>query len=318
MATVTVWLVAARKTLLNQGARPETQALQAVPAGCAFRQKSVGPRALVGSLALLSFLVGCEPDLIVGKWSGEGGEAGGGDGGGAGGPASCDAASGEASVSMTDPVAMPWSTSFENEFCDYMAAGGYCYAAARAGYATVSSPAHSGNSAAAFSLVTDGGFDGLQARCVRPGELPRAAYSSAYCNIPAEPTSASNCNLMHFRGGEGVQHADLTWDLSLARQADGSFQLYVYDHFRPLIRPTTNLPSVPIGEWFQLTAYLSRSTDATGELAVYQDGELGLRLTDLVTDKGAYGEWYVGNLAVALTPENTVLYVDDVAISDAL
>jgi hypothetical protein len=280
----------------------------------------VGPRALVGTLALFSFLVGCEPDLIVGKWSGEGGEGGEGGGGigGAGGPASCDAASGEASVSMTAPVTMPWSTSFESEFCDYEAAGGYCYAAARAGYATVSSPTHSGNSAAAFSLVTDGGFDGLQARCVRPGELPRAAYYSAYFFIPEAPTAANNWNLMHFRGGNGVQPADGTWDLSLARQADGSFQLFVYDHFRPLVRPTTNLPSVPIGEWFQLTAYLNRSTDATGELAVYQDGELGLRLTDLVTDKGAYGEWYVGNLAVSLTPENTVIYVDDVTIRDAL
>lgn len=278
----------------------------------AFRQKNVGVRALVGSLALLSFLLGCEPNLIVGRWGGDGGESG------ASGQASCDAAGGESNLSMTDPVAMPWSTSFENEFCDYVAAGGYCYAAPRASYDTVASPAHSGKTAAAFSLVTDSAFDGLQARCVRQGELPIAAYYSAYFFIPEAPTAANNWNLMHFRGGDGVEAANGTWDLSLARQADGSFQLFVYDHFRPAIRPTTNLPSVPIGEWFQLTAYLNRSTDATGELAVYQDGELGLRLTDLVTDRSAYGQWYVGNLAVSLSPEETVLYVDDVAISDSL
>ena len=131
MATVTVWLVAARKTLLNQGARPETQALQAVPPVSAFRQKRTSVATFAGVAALFSFLVGCEPDLIVGKWSGEGGE---------GGQASCAAASGEGNRSRTDAVAMPWSTSFENEFCDYTTVSGYCYAAPRASYATVSSP----------------------------------------------------------------------------------------------------------------------------------------------------------------------------------
>ena len=288
-----------------------------------FRQKSVdGFRALVGLSALLSFWVGCEPNLIVGKWRGEAGEGGhAGEGGqassaGASGE-SCEAVSGEVNA-MTAPVTMPWSTSFENEFCDYIAAGGYCYTAPRASRTTVDSPAHSGSTAAAFSLITDAAFNGLQSRCVRQGELPSAAYYSAYFFVPAAPTAANNWNLMHFRGGDGVQPNDGTWDLSLARQADGSFQLFVYDHFEDVVRPTTNLPSVPIGEWFQLTAYFSRSTDATGEFAVYQDGELGLRMTDLVTDKGRYGEWYVGNLAVSLTPENNVIYVDDVAIRDAL
>jgi hypothetical protein len=265
-----------------------------------------------GVAALFSFLVGCEPNLIVGKWGGEGGE------GGAGGQASCEAAGGEGNGSRTDAVGMPWSTSFESEFCDYATVSGYCYAAPRASYATVSSPVHSGDTAAAFSLVSDGALDGLQARCVRQGKLPIAAYYSAYFLIPEAPTAAANWNLMHFRSGDGVEAAHGLWDLSLARQADGSFQLFVYDHSVPVLRPTINLPDVPIGEWFQLTAYLSRSAEATGEFAVYQDGELGLRLTDIVTDDGEYGEWYVGNLAVSLTPEKTVLYVDDVAIGDSL
>lgn len=294
-----------------------------MPGRRTFRQKTVdGVRTFVGLSALFSFLLGCEPNLIVGKWSSEasdGGHAGEGGQASSGGVSSdsCEAASGEGNLA-TAPVAMPWSTSFENEFCDYIAAGGYCYTAARASRTTVDSPTHSGKAAAAFSLVADAAFNGLQSRCVRQGELPTAAYYSAYFFVPKAPTAANNWNLMHFRAGNGVQPSDGTWDLSLARQADGSFQLSVYDHFKPTVRSTSNLPSVPIGEWFQLTAYLSRSTDATGEFAVYQDGQLGLRLTDLVTDKGPYGEWYVGNLAVSLTPENNVIYVDDVAIRDAL
>jgi hypothetical protein len=27
----------------------------------------------------------------------------------------------------TDPIGMPWSTSFEDRFCDYEALGGFCY-----------------------------------------------------------------------------------------------------------------------------------------------------------------------------------------------
>lgn len=289
-----------------------------MPHASVFRQKKIGLATFAGLAALFSFLVGCEPDLVVGKWSSGGGEGSGGGGGGEAGQASCEAASGEGNASRTDAVGLPWSTSFENEFCDYTAVGGYCYAAPRAAYTTVSSPVHSGDTAAAFSLVSDSAFDGLQARCVRRGELPVAAYYSAYFLIPEAPTAASNWNLMHFRSGDGVEVAHGLWDLSLARQADGSFQLFVYDFFLPGIRATTNLPDVPIGEWFQLTAYLSRSAERTGELAVYQDGELGLRLTDLITDDGEFGEWYVGNLAVALTPANTVIYVDDVAIRDAL
>jgi hypothetical protein len=241
-------------------------------------------------------LLGCEPDLVVGTWE-------------------CRASDGdEGARSTTEPLAVPWSTSFENAFCDYSAPAGYCYAAERASYEIVTSPVHSGERAAAFGLISDGAFDGLQARCVRRGELPVAAYYSAFFFIPVAPTAANNWNLLHFRSGDaGPMHG--IWDVSLERQADGTFQAYVFDHLRQLTRTTDGIPSVPIGAWFQLEVYLRRSANDTGQFALYQDGQLALSLEGLSTDDASYGQWYVGNLAVSLTPAESVLYVDDVSVS---
>jgi hypothetical protein len=263
----------------------------AVQLAATFRRKAA--RCIVPLLCAL--LLGCEPDLVVGKWE-------------------CRASVGDDGVEMaTEPAAVPWSTSFENAFCDYSAPAGFCYAAERASYQVVTSPVHSGKRAAAFSLSADGAFDGYQTRCVRQGELPKAAYYSAFFLIPEAPSAASNWNLMHFRSGDGGPAHGL-WDVSLERQADGTFQVYLFDFLRSLTRATTDVPAVPIGSWFELELYLERAADGTGEVALYQDGQLALALDGLVTDDATYGQWYVGNLAASLTPAESVLYVDDVSI----
>jgi hypothetical protein len=250
-------------------------------------------------LMVSCLLLACEPNLVVGKWE-------------------CQAAGGTGSMQrVNDPVTVPWSTSFENAFCDYAGVTSYCYAAPRASYDTVTTPVHSGEFAAAFSVVADDGFDGYQARCVRHGQLPSAAYYSAFFFIPVAPTAAANWNLIHFRGGvaDGSPLHGL-WDVSLARQEDGTFQVYVFDFLHSMTR-TTTAPAVPFGSWFELEVYLERAADPTGAFAMYQDGEVVLSLSDLVTDDTSYGQWYVGNLAASLTPPESVLYVDDVSIREA-
>lgn len=265
---------------------------RAVQLAATFRRKNA--RCVVSSLCVL--LLGCEPELVVGSWE-------------------CEAAGGDDGVEMTaEPAAVPWSTSFENAFCDYSAPAGFCYAAESASYHVVSSPVHSGKRAAAFSLSAGGAFDDLQTRCVRQGELPKAAYYSAFFLIPEAPSAANNWNLMHFRSGDGGPAHGL-WDVSLERQVDGTFQVYVFDFLRSLTRTTTDVPAVPIGVWFELELYLERAADGTGELELYQDGQLALALEGLTTDDATYGQWYVGNLAASLTPAESVLYVDDVSIS---
>jgi hypothetical protein len=79
-----------------------------------------------------------------------------------------------------------------------------------------------------------------------------------------------------------------------------------------------NAPTIPIAAWFHIQFYLKRASDATGEVALYQDGQQLLDLQNLITDDSSYGQWYVGNIVSALTPPDSTVYVDDVTIGPSL
>jgi len=256
--------------------------------------------ALWASWTAICFSMGCEPTLKVGKWDCSSSASN----GGAGAPNGPDA---------TTPVAIPWTTGFEDGFCGYLNAGGFCYSNDQATYALVTSPVHSGSSAASFSVA--GTPEQRQARCVRHGALPSAAYYTAWYYVPAESSGTKDWNLFHFQGGSGPDTSlDDLWDVSLAGQSDGSFQLYAYDFLRMMTRATSNVPSVPIRSWFKVEVYLKRAADNTGEFRLYQDDQLALELTNLVTDNTQYGQWYVGNLALSTPAPEATLFVDDVSI----
>src|SRR5688572_4045035 len=153
-------------------------------------------RSLSG-LLVLGTASGCEPELIVGTWTkssnptagssgaGSGGNAGssgagsggnaGSSGAGSGGEAGCDATfvtegeGGAPTGPVLTPVTVPWSTGFENEFCEYAKARGFCYADPDASFESSTSPVHDGQNAAAFSVTSDPALDGRQTRCVREG-----------------------------------------------------------------------------------------------------------------------------------------------------
>lgn len=216
----------------------------------------------------------------------------------------------------TEPLPESFSTGFENAFCDYAAAQGYCYVVASATYETVTSPVHSGNYAAAYTIASADGLRGNQSRCVLGGELPVRASYGAYFFIPEAPTAANNWNLIHFRGFDTNGSHGL-WDVSLNLQPDGSLRVYVFDHLRMQVRMSTRVPPVPLAEWFKLEVTLQRAADETGSITVTQDDQVAVELTDLVTDDSTYGEWYLGNLATSLTPSDSTIYVDDVFMREA-
>lgn len=211
---------------------------------------------------------------------------------------------------------MPWSTDFEDRFCGYTELAGFCYSGAPATYETVTSPVHSGRHAAAFTVLA-GDPVGYQARCVRQGVLPKAAYYGAWYFLPTSAQNTAVWNLVHFQGGDfSAQHG--LWDISLVNTPNGGLGVVVFDFLNGVTRTPTVPSPVPIGAWFHLELYLSRAADATGEVALYQDGQLLLQATNIVTDDSNWGQWYVGNLATGLTPAHSTLYVDDVTIRAAL
>jgi len=246
---------------------------------------------LLGSSALCA----CEPTVTVGEWT-------------------CSQnGSPDATPPRTAPIALPWSTGFEDRFCDYSAAGGFCYLGSPATYEIVTSPVHSGRHAAAFT-VRAGDPSGFQARCVRQGVLPQKAVYGAWYYVPALARNSAVWNLVHFQGGDpSAQHG--LWDISLVNGASGDLELVVYDFLHQVARNPAPPTPVPIGSWFHLELYLARAADATGEVALYVDGRRVVQVTNIVTDDSSFGQWYVGNYATGLKPEGSTLYVDDVTIT---
>lgn len=277
-----------------------------------FRASALTSILAVSGLSAL----GCEPKLELGVWScpwsadiGAGG-------------ATSDDAMDDSSIMRPNPAApveLPWSTGFENGFCDYPRVGGFCYGdGEEAEFSIVTSPVRSGKHAAAFRVRAPGGTrsQDRDARCVRQGVFPRDAYYSAWYFIPEASANRGVWNLFHFQGGEGPGPMELDglWDVSIARSAGGELRLFLLHYFPTPTTIDAGFPPIPIGKWFKIEVHFRRASDATGELAVYQDDERIVRLTDVVTDDTHWGQWYVGNLANSLMPPDSTVYVDDVMI----
>ncbi len=241
-------------------------------------------------LAVLSSA--CEPELVVGNWN-------------------CPPPDPELEA-RSKVVDVPWTTGFETGFCDYIQVGGFCYADPGAAYATVDAPVHGGRNAAAFTVTN--ADPGRQARCFREGTLPREARYGAWFFIPVLADNTGSWNLMHFRGDGNPPGL---WDVSMRSADDGALHLFLFDHLRALVRAPDPAPEVPIGSWFHLEFRLRRAKDATGEVALYQDGALIYELLGIQTENTDFGQWYVGSFTFELPLPESTLYVDDVTIRAA-
>lgn len=159
---------------------------------------------------------------------------------------------------------------------------------------------------------------------MRQGTLPVEAYYGAWYYVPSLSTNNALWNLIHLAGGAApgdTLHG--LWDIELANNNTGGLHLAVYGFpLAPNNQASTpdmsGAPAIPMGSWFHIEMFLKRALDATGEVQVFQDKVSVLHLTDLVTDDSEWAQWYVGNLADNLSPPESTLYVDDVAITETL
>lgn len=251
--------------------------------------------------------VGCDPHMDIGTWR-------------------CAAAplfippDGSLEPAGKDTVVnLGWQSGFEDGFCGYTEARGFCYSAPDAKYRIVDGMAHSGRKAAAFSVLTDDDRDGEQARCVREGALPKDAYYGAWFYIPRGTTNNDNWNLMHFRSPSESSPLAGDWDVSVVTTDDGKLAPWLRDYVGDSPIPPSTGSEVPVDRWFSLKLRLRRESTATGVAALYLDDELVVERTDIVTDDDStWGQWYLGNLATNLSPSESTIYVDDVSISETL
>jgi hypothetical protein len=194
---------------------------------------------------------------------------------------------------------------------------GFCYAFGAASYTIVTSPVHSGRFAAAFqvdSAPPESSAESGQARCVQQRVLADEAYYGAWYLVPSVQTNTGNWNLFHFQGGTPGDRLHDLWDVSLVNDTSGNLKLAVLD-FLTSSGKSAAMP-IPIDSWFHLEFYLRRAADATGEVIVYQDNVEAIHFANVITDDSPWAQWYVGNLATALMPSESIIFVDDVEISN--
>ena len=218
-------------------------------------------------------------------------------------------------VPVRDAVATPWTTGFEDAFCGYDDAKGWCYTDdASATYTTVASPVHSGRHAAAFTLNSGDGGTGKQARCAREGTFPTDAYYGAWFYLPSLPQDVQNWNLFHFNA---ENDSDSKWnnllDVTLVK-TNGGFGLAIIDDRAGKSLGPAMPSAVPVGSWFYVELRFVRS-GTNGELTLYQDHQQVFDVSGINTDPYQYDQWYVGNLVASTSQPDLTVYVDDVSLS---
>jgi hypothetical protein len=269
---------------------------------------------------LVACASGCDRLVLVGRDEAADGASRSDDAAGGAAPSdnfALDGSGADASDSGLVPLAVPWSTSFEGQPGDsWMPGDPTCYATGGASFKVVTSPVHTGQHAAAFTIDTAVASPS-QTRCLKQGVLPTSARYGAWYYVPTHATSINNWNLLHFQGADVADGtaAHGLWDVSLANALDGTLHTAVYDFLRMRVLQTS--VSIPVGAWFHLEVFLRRAADGTGEFTLSQDGQVALNLTGLTTDDSRWGQWFVGNYAMAISPASSTVYVDDVTIDPA-
>ena len=152
----------------------------------------------------------------------------------------------------------------------------------------------------------------------RQDDYPTDAYYSAWFYLPRTYQTTADWSIVQFEvpnaGDAGVLSLEV--DIDLRSLPTGDLILSVYDHRAAYLRSPTPDPAilVPIGQWFQIEAFYRSANDPTGRLTVWIDGQVNY---DLHRPFGANNPvyWTVGSKTQGLSPAESVIYMDDAAIS---
>jgi hypothetical protein len=154
----------------------------------------------------------------------------------------------------------------------------------------------------------------------RVDAYPVSAYYSAWFYLPRAYQTAADWSIIEFQVPEAptgdASVVGQLLDIDLRSLPDGELILSVYDHRASYLRAATPDPAipVPIGRWFQIEAYYRNAPDDTGEVAIWLDGQLNYDLhRPFAASSTVY--WTVSSKTYGLSPAESVIYVDDAAVS---
>lgn len=101
------------------------------------------------------------------------------------------------------------------------------------------------------------------------------------------------------------------------RPESGAMFLYLFDSKAQVSHPQA-IVDVPVGRWFSVEAVYRSREDATGQVAIWQDGILLWDVTGVQTrypdSEGGTAEWSVNNFSNGVAPAPTILFIDDAEI----
>ena len=146
---------------------------------------------------------------------------------------------------------------------------------------------------------------------------PREAYYSAWFYIPSSFTVQSWLSLIHFRCSQTGDGNNLmgVWDLNVYPRADGSLVAHLYDYLTQTNHEQAIPTPVPVDSWVHFEVFFRKASDATGRIALWQDGTLIVDAANVVTTQTDWVQWDAGGASNDVQPPLALVYVDDAAIS---
>jgi polysaccharide lyase-like protein len=177
--------------------------------------------------------------------------------------------------------------------------------------------AHSGRYSVKLSNGAVSSYE--TARLWREDSYPETAYYSAWYYLPRAYQTTNDWTVMQIRApvGSNPSTISLFTDIDIRSLPGGQLILSVFDHRAEYLRAATPDPVVPlpVGAWFHIEVLFRNAVDDTGRLTLWQDGQL---LYDLQRPSGITSSivyFTVCSISQDLSPTDSVLYVDDAAVS---
>jgi len=152
----------------------------------------------------------------------------------------------------------------------------------------------------------------------RQDDYPVEAYYSAWFYLPRAYQTTADWSLMEFQvpaSGDAGAVGQLL-DIDLRSLPNGDLILSVYDHRPAYLRSPTPDPAilVPVERWFQIETFYRNMNDDSGRLTVWLDGQLDYDIhRPFGANRTVY--WTVSSKTYGLSPAESVIYVDDAAVS---
>ncbi|HEY0706996.1 MAG TPA: heparin lyase I family protein [Polyangia bacterium] len=154
----------------------------------------------------------------------------------------------------------------------------------------------------------------------RDGLLPREGRYSAWFYFPQRYTAGKYWSIMSFRGRTDPSDAgtlvDNLWNLTVYNRTDGTMALKLWDGARQRDLLQAYPQALPTERWVHIEVYFKQASDDTGRVAFWQDGVPVFDVADISTAPSEWISWLVGSVGRNVSPSPTVIYIDDVSISD--